>query len=237
MLIAAPHIGAEESNSSSVDTSAQNSRSSSPTASSASRSTRSSSRLAERHQANKVLGKEEASEPVTKKVHHKTETWDFDCYCGEYGRNYDDGTPVVACSSCDIWMHVECLRDSEKERLQIAKENEEILKKKPQLEKIAEEPETNQSAEGEPEPKDEIMEMVKTEMFKLLRASMTWLTSMGPSFRLTLFATAAYVSRIPESKGKREARKAQKDAEKAARQAERTAARAKAKGSKSPRTG
>lgn len=230
VLIAAPHIGAEESNSSSVDTSAQNSRSSSPTASSASRSTRSSSRLAERHQANKVLGKEEASEPVTKKVHHKTETWDFDCYCGEYGRNYDDGTPVVACSSCDIWMHVECLRDSEKERLQIAKENEEILKKKPQLEKIAEEPETNQSAEGEPEPKDEIMEMVKNRDVQVIKSEHDMADVNGAELSTDFICDRCLrIKNSREQKEKREARKAQKDAEKAARQAERTAARAKAK--------
>ncbi|KAK9240308.1 hypothetical protein V1525DRAFT_454092 [Lipomyces kononenkoae] len=33
-------------------------------------------------------------------------TWYFDCVCGAFGDNYDDGELSVCCGKCDIWMHV-----------------------------------------------------------------------------------------------------------------------------------
>ena len=34
--------------------------------------------------------------------------WMFDCACGISGRNYDDGTPMIACDRCGVWQHVQC---------------------------------------------------------------------------------------------------------------------------------
>jgi len=34
--------------------------------------------------------------------------WLFDCICGANGVNYDDGTEIIACDSCDVWQHLAC---------------------------------------------------------------------------------------------------------------------------------
>ncbi|KAJ9082111.1 hypothetical protein DSO57_1007444 [Entomophthora muscae] len=36
--------------------------------------------------------------------------WDFSCVCGKYGRNFDDGTPQVACETCNVWQHIACVK-------------------------------------------------------------------------------------------------------------------------------
>ncbi|ANB14185.1 hypothetical protein AWJ20_5144 [Sugiyamaella lignohabitans] len=43
------------------------------------------------------------------------DSWVFDCTCGVYGENYDDGTLSVACERCNTWMHVACLPQEERE--------------------------------------------------------------------------------------------------------------------------
>ncbi|KAK2742698.1 hypothetical protein FQN57_005153 [Myotisia sp. PD_48] len=38
------------------------------------------------------------------------EKWNFDCSgCGIHGENLDDGTHSVACESCNVWQHSQCL--------------------------------------------------------------------------------------------------------------------------------
>lgn len=44
--------------------------------------------------------------------------WYFDCYCGIYGDNYDDGELSVCCGKCDIWMHVSHLAPDELRRFE-----------------------------------------------------------------------------------------------------------------------
>jgi hypothetical protein len=34
--------------------------------------------------------------------------WIFDCVCGKSGKNFDDGSKMVACEKCDVWQHVSC---------------------------------------------------------------------------------------------------------------------------------
>ncbi|KAA8908483.1 hypothetical protein FN846DRAFT_945361 [Sphaerosporella brunnea] len=36
------------------------------------------------------------------------EEWAFDCICGVHGMNYEDGTNIIACDSCDVWQHLKC---------------------------------------------------------------------------------------------------------------------------------
>ncbi|KAK9248528.1 hypothetical protein V1506DRAFT_529203 [Lipomyces tetrasporus] len=45
-------------------------------------------------------------------------TWYFDCVCGAFGDNYDDGELSVCCGKCDIWMHVAHLVGDEVRRFQ-----------------------------------------------------------------------------------------------------------------------
>ena len=41
-----------------------------------------------------------------------TADWQFDCICGFWGINVDDGSLSVACERCQTWHHVACLRDN-----------------------------------------------------------------------------------------------------------------------------
>ncbi|KAG0237122.1 hypothetical protein BGW42_001698 [Actinomortierella wolfii] len=38
------------------------------------------------------------------------EDWVFDCVCGVYGTNLDDGELMIACNKCNVWQHVACLK-------------------------------------------------------------------------------------------------------------------------------
>ncbi|KAI5855676.1 hypothetical protein BZA05DRAFT_389313 [Tricharina praecox] len=40
----------------------------------------------------------------------KIEDWVFDCVCGAHGINYEDGTNIIACDSCDVWQHLKCVK-------------------------------------------------------------------------------------------------------------------------------
>lgn len=40
------------------------------------------------------------------------ETWLFECFCGIKQRNYDDGTPMIACEKCDTWSHQACVNSA-----------------------------------------------------------------------------------------------------------------------------
>lgn len=84
----------------------RSSRSSSPAAGSG-RSTRSSSRVTKNNAFEAVSG--------VRRLGTATDRWEFDCYCGVYGDNYDDGTLIVGCSSCGLWMHVKCLGEDREE--------------------------------------------------------------------------------------------------------------------------
>lgn len=89
----------------------RSSRSSSPAAMAGSgRSTRSSSRIIK-------------SQPVAlldgvRRLGASADHWDFDCTCGAYGDNYDDGTLIAECSQCTLWMHVKCLGEEDREHLE-----------------------------------------------------------------------------------------------------------------------
>ncbi|CAO3628072.1 unnamed protein product [Cunninghamella blakesleeana] len=39
-------------------------------------------------------------------------SWVFNCICGLFGNNLDDGTPMIACEKCNEWQHIECLCNS-----------------------------------------------------------------------------------------------------------------------------
>ncbi|KAF9974360.1 hypothetical protein BGZ73_002246 [Actinomortierella ambigua] len=38
------------------------------------------------------------------------EDWVFDCVCGVFGTNLDDGELMIACNKCNVWQHVACLK-------------------------------------------------------------------------------------------------------------------------------
>lgn len=64
--------------------------------------------------------RQESEEPTRRSTRQHTnddESWEFDCVCGVYGTNYDDGRLSVACEQCDTWMHVECLDPEEKNHI------------------------------------------------------------------------------------------------------------------------
>ncbi|KAK9366534.1 hypothetical protein V1509DRAFT_629732 [Lipomyces kononenkoae] len=71
-------------------------------------------------------------------------TWYFDCVCGAFGDNYDDGELSVCCGRCEIWMHVAHLVGDEVRRF------EESTRSQQQKEE-AEEP--RQATEEAEEPK------------------------------------------------------------------------------------
>lgn len=83
----------------------RSSRSSSPASGGVGRSTRSSSRVNKSGAAVVAEG--------LRRLGKVTDKWDFDCTCGIYGTNYDDGTAVVGCDQCDLWMHVKCIEEEE----------------------------------------------------------------------------------------------------------------------------
>ncbi|ODQ68183.1 hypothetical protein NADFUDRAFT_39578 [Nadsonia fulvescens var. elongata DSM 6958] len=56
------------------------------------------------------------------------ETWEFDCICGAFGNNYDDGSLIIQCGVCSMWMHVRC--NSMMEYLKTRGETGEDLKRK-----------------------------------------------------------------------------------------------------------
>lgn len=37
--------------------------------------------------------------------------WVFDCICGKYGNNLDDGLPMIACERCNVWQHIACVKE------------------------------------------------------------------------------------------------------------------------------
>ncbi|KAI3643024.1 hypothetical protein MP228_012579 [Amoeboaphelidium protococcarum] len=37
------------------------------------------------------------------------QSWYFDCYCNVRSMNYDDGSPLVSCSQCQVWKHIACV--------------------------------------------------------------------------------------------------------------------------------
>ncbi|VVT46407.1 uncharacterized protein SAPINGB_P001198 [Magnusiomyces paraingens] len=210
--------------------SVRSSRSTSPATSASTRhSTRSSSRLLERHLANKVLGTPKTEEPIFEKsknvVPPENEHWTFDCYCGIHGEDYDDGTPVVACGGCEIWLHVGCLHHSEYERLQIATENEQKLKERRDgiSKEVTKKEEDGTKEMLKEEPEEKSITLVSDDTLSLEK---------GPEEDLStefLCDRCVRIRTYREKKLKREARLAEIEAAKAAVKAERRAEREKAK--------
>lgn len=105
----------------------------SPAPSSESAAPRRSSRriaMAKREEMEEENEQEEEVDTLKNHPENMPQNWTFDCYCGIFGENYDDGTPSVCCSQCEIWLHVACLREDEAKRLKIANENEAIMKER-----------------------------------------------------------------------------------------------------------
>lgn len=103
----------EEEESSGRRRSARNSRSSSPAPN---RSTRSSSRISKNKEPVVIVG--------VRRLGAVTENWEFDCKCGIFGDNYDDGKLIVKCKECALWMHVKCLSEREELEKVAARANE-----------------------------------------------------------------------------------------------------------------
>ncbi|KAI8328718.1 hypothetical protein BC941DRAFT_444383 [Chlamydoabsidia padenii] len=57
-----------------------------------------------------TLGKKKRGRKPKYPKQDDEETWIFNCSCGAFGRNIDDGTPMIACEKCNEWQHIECLR-------------------------------------------------------------------------------------------------------------------------------
>ncbi|KAF9300608.1 hypothetical protein BGZ74_007691 [Mortierella antarctica] len=41
------------------------------------------------------------------------EDWVFDCVCGVFGNNLDDGQLMIACGKCNVWQHVACVKQED----------------------------------------------------------------------------------------------------------------------------
>ncbi|KAF9382156.1 hypothetical protein CPB97_007324 [Podila verticillata] len=41
------------------------------------------------------------------------EDWVFDCVCGVFGNNLDDGELMIACGKCNVWQHVACVKQED----------------------------------------------------------------------------------------------------------------------------
>ncbi|KAF3910217.1 hypothetical protein ABW21_db0202497 [Orbilia brochopaga] len=57
-------------------------------------------------------GSRKSSRQLTKRkaeLEVEDKDWIFDCVCGVYGVNYDDGTFSIACDKCSVWQHAACL--------------------------------------------------------------------------------------------------------------------------------
>lgn len=67
-------------------------------------------------------GSSSSSRTSSRSTRSVTRSWEFDCECGIYGTNYDDGELSVACDQCDTWMHVRCL-DQETQKQILADQN------------------------------------------------------------------------------------------------------------------
>lgn len=54
---------------------------------------------------------------LRRKQQEEQQNWIFDCICGVYGENYDDGTLSVECDNCNTWMHVDCLPEDDRQKV------------------------------------------------------------------------------------------------------------------------
>ncbi|ORZ16229.1 hypothetical protein BCR42DRAFT_451200 [Absidia repens] len=59
-----------------------------------------------------TLGKRKRGRKPKVRLQEDDESWIFNCTCGVFGRNIDDGTPMIACERCNEWQHIACLRQS-----------------------------------------------------------------------------------------------------------------------------
>ncbi|KAK7203872.1 hypothetical protein BZA70DRAFT_282325 [Myxozyma melibiosi] len=84
--------------------------------------------------------------------------WYFDCYCGVFGDNYDDGELSVCCGKCDIWMHVSHLSPEETRRFE-----ETVRAKEESGSEAAEEVKDEQDAEKVSAEGDEVVAKTEAE--------------------------------------------------------------------------
>ncbi|CAO3587109.1 unnamed protein product [Absidia cylindrospora] len=59
-----------------------------------------------------TLGKRKRGRKPKIRLQEDDESWIFNCTCGVFGKNIDDGSPMIACERCNEWQHIECLRQS-----------------------------------------------------------------------------------------------------------------------------
>ncbi|KAK9341025.1 hypothetical protein LIPSTDRAFT_26806 [Lipomyces starkeyi NRRL Y-11557] len=70
-------------------------------------------------------------------------TWYFDCVCGAFGDNYDDGELSVCCGKCDIWMHVDHLVGEEVRRFEESTRSQQLKEESEERRRVKEAEATN----------------------------------------------------------------------------------------------
>jgi hypothetical protein len=60
--------------------------------------------LLEAKMESRRLAKEQQKQQSGRQHH-----WNFDCPCGLYGQDVDDGRPMMECEQCNTWVHIPCI--------------------------------------------------------------------------------------------------------------------------------
>ncbi|KAF9080922.1 hypothetical protein BGX23_001509 [Mortierella sp. AD031] len=115
--------------------------------------------------------KDEHSDDEAGHQEEEEEDWVFDCVCGVFGNNLDDGELMIACGKCSVWQHVACLKqedaaqgksDTDWESVDftcsrcITKEKRKVMRKEKKEQKLREEAlagDSGLSVIKEPKPK------------------------------------------------------------------------------------
>ncbi|KAF9426364.1 hypothetical protein BGZ94_006626 [Podila epigama] len=64
-------------------------------------------------------GKDEDGDGIMSKAEdqpEEEEDWVFDCVCGVFGNNLDDGELMIACGKCNVWQHVACVKQEDEKQ-------------------------------------------------------------------------------------------------------------------------
>ncbi|KAF9934992.1 hypothetical protein FBU30_009415 [Linnemannia zychae] len=117
------------------------------------------------------------------------EDWVFDCVCGVFGNNLDDGELMIACGKCNVWQHVACLKQEDAEQGKsetdwesvdftcprcITKEKRKALRKEKKEQKLREEALTgNAGPDGVSKESNGPVELKKANRKKITSENMT----------------------------------------------------------------
>lgn len=73
-------------------------------------------KLKEEERKEEIKETKETKETKEQETSEQETSWTFHCPCGINQLNYDDGLPMVECSSCKAWSHIACTKYNEQSR-------------------------------------------------------------------------------------------------------------------------